>query len=58
MSTLRLRKFFELKAQFPDKDLITLIFDSGFSSVPTFYRLFTKKWARPRKNILPTRKSK
>lgn len=43
IGTLRLRKFFELKAQFPDKDLITLIFDSGFSSVPTFYRLFTKK---------------
>lgn len=43
IGTLRLRKFFELKAREPEKDLITLIFDSGFSSVPTFYRLFSQK---------------
>ena len=43
INTVRLRKFFELREASPDKSLIELILESGFSSVPTFYRLFSKK---------------
>ena len=43
VNAVRLRKFFELKEKNPDRPLINLILESGFSSVPTFYRLFTKK---------------
>lgn len=44
INTVRLRKFFEKKEEHPDANLISLILESGFSSVPTFYRLFSKKF--------------
>ena len=44
VNMVRTRKFFELKETYPNKPLIDLIMESGFSSVPTFYRLFSKKF--------------
>ncbi len=44
VNMVRTRKFFELKETNPNKPLIDLIMESGFSSVPTFYRLFSKKF--------------
>ena len=43
INTVRLRKFFEMHEENPSIPLLDLILESGFSSVPTFYRLFTKK---------------
>lgn len=43
INTVRLRKFFELKERNPDSPLLDMIMESGFTSIPTFYRLFTKK---------------